>query len=193
LYLYYHLKRGAPKSDYWRILNLYLHGGIYSDLDNSPKIPIREWNHYPFDEIGMYFGMESLLFAEQYFLIAAPRHPLLAEFLRIYKDTYDHDKAKYDTLKLSIEYGGPGMWTYAIYTLCNYNPENRSNFHDYQLNEGKGYDYDYENRHGFVAELRTEYNTPGSKIRQCCDHYKIVFSDGGYFGSDATAHYKKNG
>ncbi len=54
--------------------------------------------------------------------MAAPRHPLLAEYLRIFKDTMDHDSKAYETSNYVVEFGGAGMWMYAIYSICNLNP-----------------------------------------------------------------------
>ncbi len=44
-------------------MHLYLHGGIYADLDVTPVNIIRFWQHYPFDDIGIVIAPEEDYFA----------------------------------------------------------------------------------------------------------------------------------
>lgn len=65
---------GSTKSDLWRYLVLYLYGGVYSDLDNSPE---------GFDENtisnqdDLFAPLEALGIPAQYFIASSPGHPLL--------------------------------------------------------------------------------------------------------------------
>ncbi len=46
-------------SDFFRFLTLYLYGGVYSDIDNYPYKELSEWDHYPFNDIGIMFSGEG--------------------------------------------------------------------------------------------------------------------------------------
>ena len=35
---------GAAKCDVWRLLVVYLFGGVYFDADCRPKVPLAQWN-----------------------------------------------------------------------------------------------------------------------------------------------------
>jgi mannosyltransferase OCH1-like enzyme len=63
-------------SDFIRFLMLFLYGGAYSDMDCFPILGLEKWPHYPFENTGIIFSMEGT-FAEQYFIITQPRHPLV--------------------------------------------------------------------------------------------------------------------
>ncbi|EED86850.1 predicted protein [Thalassiosira pseudonana CCMP1335] len=71
---------GAAKCDVWRLLVIYLFGGIYFDLDTTPKSPFSQWG----------FGNHSVVTgrscnnkrhkggcAHQWGLIYTPRHPVI--------------------------------------------------------------------------------------------------------------------
>ncbi|KAL3803877.1 hypothetical protein HJC23_004039 [Cyclotella cryptica] len=65
---------GATKSDLWRYLVLYTYGGIYTDIDNSP----RKFNGntiFPTDD--SFFVIEQLGIMAQYFIASSPGHPLM--------------------------------------------------------------------------------------------------------------------
>jgi mannosyltransferase OCH1-like enzyme len=64
------------RSDFTRFLTLFLYGGVYSDIDCFPILGLEKWPHYPFENTGIIFSMENY-FAEQYFIITQPRHPLV--------------------------------------------------------------------------------------------------------------------
>ena len=64
----------AAKADLWRALVLYEYGGIYTDQDNAPR---------KFDSSSIsyqdqaYFVVEEAGYLSQYFMAAAPKHPLM--------------------------------------------------------------------------------------------------------------------
>jgi hypothetical protein len=115
-------------SDFFRFIVLYLFGGAYSDMDCYPYKGLREWDHYPFENTGILFSMEGI-FAEQYMMFTQPMHPILGQFLTVFMDTFIHDKQMLHA-GYNIEYGGPGTWLYAIYSLCDMNPMDKDSYVD---------------------------------------------------------------
>lgn len=75
---------GATKSDLWRYVVLYLYGGIYSDIDNSP---IKFNGETIKNEDDSFFVVEKLGIMSQYFLASSIGHPLMRQMLEsgIYK------------------------------------------------------------------------------------------------------------
>lgn len=69
---------GATKSDLWRYAVLYLYGGIYSDIDNSP---IRFNGETIKSEDDSFFVIEQLGIMSQYFLASSVGHPLMRQML----------------------------------------------------------------------------------------------------------------
>jgi len=65
---------GATKSDLWRYLVLYLYGGIYTDIDNTPT----GFNENSIsDEDDSFFVIEALGIISQFFIASSPHHPLM--------------------------------------------------------------------------------------------------------------------
>lgn len=65
---------GATKSDLWRYLVLYLYGGIYTDIDNTPT----GFNADSIsDEDDSFFVIESLGIMSQFFIASSARHPVM--------------------------------------------------------------------------------------------------------------------
>ena len=74
------LVSGAAKADLWRLLVLWEYGGIYSDTDTAPGELFLNDNTSnpvigPDDEA--FFVIEAEGFLSQYFMAAAPKHPLI--------------------------------------------------------------------------------------------------------------------
>ena len=69
---------GATKSDLWRYVVLYLYGGIYSDIDNSP---IKFNGETIKSEDDSFFVIEQLGIMSQYFLASSVGHPLMRQML----------------------------------------------------------------------------------------------------------------
>jgi hypothetical protein len=66
---------GSTRSDLWRYLILYLYGGIYSDIDNSPSEKFNENTISSQDDF--FTVLESLGIFAQYFIASSPGHPLM--------------------------------------------------------------------------------------------------------------------
>jgi hypothetical protein len=69
---------GATKADLWRYLVVYIYGGIYTDIDNSPTGFKGETIQAKDDS---FFVVEGLGIMSQYFLAASFGHPLMAKML----------------------------------------------------------------------------------------------------------------
>jgi hypothetical protein len=67
---------GAAKSDVWRLLAIYLFGGIYFDLDSAPKPehPFRTWG---FGNHSIVTGVGGDGDPHQWGLIYTPQHPVI--------------------------------------------------------------------------------------------------------------------
>jgi hypothetical protein len=69
---------GATKADLWRYLVLYMYGGVYTDIDNSPTGFNGETIQAKDDS---FFVVEKLGIMSQYFLASSFGHPLMAKML----------------------------------------------------------------------------------------------------------------
>jgi mannosyltransferase OCH1-like enzyme len=67
---------GAAKANLWRALVLWEYSGIYSDIDNAPGPKFYNGSVIA-PAMDSYFLIEQLGIASQYFMAAAPRHPLI--------------------------------------------------------------------------------------------------------------------
>jgi mannosyltransferase OCH1-like enzyme len=103
---------GVMKADMWRYCVLYIHGGIYSDIDSVSLKPIKDWNIQPEDEI--IIALENDLHFCQWTILAAPRHPILATVIQMIVD--DAMKGfQLDNEHFVHQHTGPGIWTRAIH------------------------------------------------------------------------------
>ncbi len=88
----------------------------------------------------------------------------MAEFLRIYKDAFDHDDGPDGKTRWKeLAYGGPPMWMYALYSLCNLNPMGNEVFEDYMLDTV--IKFHEEGKRGYATDLRFYYDNPNSAFR----------------------------
>mmetsp|Transcript_38619 Transcript_38619/g.93359 ORF Transcript_38619/g.93359 Transcript_38619/m.93359 type:complete len:425 (-) Transcript_38619:217-1491(-) len=69
---------GATKSDLWRYLVLYIYGGVYTDIDNSPN-KFNGETIKPEDD--SFFPLEGLGIMSQFFFASSPGHPLMRQML----------------------------------------------------------------------------------------------------------------
>tara|TARA_Y100000590_G_C15723601_1_gene1014393 strand:- start:1809 stop:2576 length:768 start_codon:yes stop_codon:yes gene_type:complete len=97
------LKDGPIKSDFWRVCILYKFGGIYSDADNEPLIPLRQF----IDEDVIFITCSSYWESHKFNpnFIAAPMHsPILKSCMEWYISKY-MNKEPYDYWGWSIMTG----------------------------------------------------------------------------------------
>lgn len=72
---YARLNVGAARADFWRVLVLLKHGGIYLDIDSNFVRPPTDYLGADTTEVFLRVGDDEIT---NYFIAAAPGHPLLA-------------------------------------------------------------------------------------------------------------------
>jgi len=72
---YARLNVGAARADFWRVLVLLKHGGIYLDIDSNFVLPPAGYLDPGTTEVFLRAGNDEIT---NYFMAAAPGHPLLA-------------------------------------------------------------------------------------------------------------------
>lgn len=70
------LNVGAARADFWRVLVLLEHGGIYLDIDSNFVRPPADYLDADTSEVFLRAGNDEIT---NYFIAAAPGHPLLAQ------------------------------------------------------------------------------------------------------------------
>jgi len=119
--LFQSIPQGMYKADLWRLCKLYIHGGVYADIDLVPYLHIDSLD----TNITFYSClsiMPNSIF--QAFMMTTPRNPLILIFL------------------LSFLLNHPYKWvngpTYDIYKCIQYNvniiPEHKLDIHEVKLN-----------------------------------------------------------
>jgi hypothetical protein len=58
--------------------------------------------------------------------------------MTVFMDTFIHDKKMLDD-GYGVEYGGPGMWLLALFSLCDMNPRDSDTYTEDIYNNGRGY------------------------------------------------------
>lgn len=102
---------GVMKADMWRYCVLYIHGGIYSDIDSVSIKPIEEWKIQEEDRI--IIGLENDLHFCQWTIISEPKHPILKTVIQL---IVDEAEKGFDLKNEHFvhHHTGPGIWTRAI-------------------------------------------------------------------------------
>lgn len=77
--LFKNIKRGAHKSDLWRLCKLYLYGGVYADVDLVPHINLDELDK----TISLYscLSMDNKGIFQAFMVVNSPRNILIFSFL----------------------------------------------------------------------------------------------------------------
>jgi hypothetical protein len=70
------LRSGAGIADLWRALLLWEYGGIYTDMDNAPNQLFQQGKAIA-NEDEAFFVVDTSGVLSQYFMAAAPRHPVM--------------------------------------------------------------------------------------------------------------------
>jgi mannosyltransferase OCH1-like enzyme len=123
------LKSGAAKADLWRALVLWEYGGIYTDIDNLPKL----FNGTTIkNEDQSFFVVERIGVPSQYFMAAEPHHPLLYLLVQVTLHRL------YDLSDVENQYvpfvTGPGALKNAFIAFMNKqnSPVNSSKYESFQ-------------------------------------------------------------
>jgi mannosyltransferase OCH1-like enzyme len=92
--IYNYIKDGPIKGCFFRICVLNKNGGVYSDVDVEPLVPIKD-----FIEEGVTFATcNSIIMTlfNPHFIYTIPHHPLLKRCVELYEEKYDNnDKFEY--------------------------------------------------------------------------------------------------
>jgi hypothetical protein len=94
------LHHGPIKADFWRICILYKYGGIYSDIDNVPLVPLQEF----IDTDVCFVTCSSYWYLYQFnpnFIIAEKENVILKRCIQWYVDKYAN-RDPYDYWEWSI-------------------------------------------------------------------------------------------
>jgi hypothetical protein len=85
------LKDGPIKADFWRVCILYTYGGVYSDIDNQPLYPLRNFIEYGVDFVTCTSYMDNMNFNPN-FIIAQKRSIILKKCIDWYVLNYNNNK-----------------------------------------------------------------------------------------------------
>ena len=111
---------GATKADLWRYLVLYMYGGIYTDIDNSPTGFNGETIQAKDDS---FFAVESLGILSQFFLASSFGHPLMAKMLEV---GVQQLKGTRNVMKnFPAQNTGPGKYMYLMYIVSFFDWTNK--------------------------------------------------------------------
>ena len=96
------LQDGPIKADFWRICILYKYGGIYSDIDNQPLIPIRDFlePNIDFATCSSYWDKMNMNFNPN-FIVSAKNNIVLEQCIEWYLKHFTNKKP-YDYWEWSI-------------------------------------------------------------------------------------------
>jgi mannosyltransferase OCH1-like enzyme len=100
------------KADLWRIMVLYVYGGVYTDIDTKCFVPIRQWAHIGDRSFIIGYESDNFHFCN-WTIAAAPKHPILKSILdAIRKRWQEGIRTTYEHL---VHYhSGPGVVTKGI-------------------------------------------------------------------------------
>lgn len=100
------------KSDIWRYLVLWKYGGIYSDIDSIPRSTFMDFMQ---DNDEAFFVIEHYRILSQYFMAAAPKHPVMFHAVHIALNNVIDSKL--GTLDASLV-SGPHALHQAFHLFC---------------------------------------------------------------------------
>lgn len=113
------LPLGVMKADMWRVAVIYLHGGVYADLDTLAKRPIDEWvGSNP--ECDAFVAQENKNDFCNWAFAAAPRHPAFERALYGIVEKIERDGGVQPMGPMFVVgYTGPPMFTETIREVLN--------------------------------------------------------------------------
>ena len=125
---------GVMRADMWRYAALYIHGGIYSDIDSQALQPRAGWNIRAEDKV--IIGVENDVHFCQWTLASVPRHPLYKAVLDAIVSTAE-EGIDVSNEHFVHKHTGPGIWTRAIHEFLGYPIEQKAQhtFHLYQTTD----------------------------------------------------------
>ena len=99
LKIFKYIPDGPIKADFWRVCILFKYGGVYSDIDNEPLLPIKDFLEDSIDfctcssfwiEKDPYTGQVSLY--NPNFIISTKNNPILKACINWYLESYIENK-----------------------------------------------------------------------------------------------------
>jgi|688.fasta_scaffold69237_5 hypothetical protein len=123
------LPMGVMKADMWRYCVLYVHGGIYTDIDSIALQPLEDWKIQESDRI--IIALENDLHFCQWTILAEPGHPILKKVIDL---IVKEAKNGIDTSTEHFvhKHTGPGIWSRAVQLTLGF-PEYQSASDTYKL------------------------------------------------------------
>jgi hypothetical protein len=99
------------KADMWRYAILYIHGGVYADINAEDRVPIQEWG---IDQCGLWAGQENNKHLCQWTFAAAPGNQVLQSVLELIVERFSvSNTSSEDFQKWGFvhEFTGPQVFT----------------------------------------------------------------------------------
>jgi mannosyltransferase OCH1-like enzyme len=110
---------GVMRGDLWRYMVVYIHGGVYADLDTECWEPISVWLK---EDMEMIVCPENDIHYCQWTFAASPKHPILKSVLDYIKEKLENPDYEQDHF-VHI-YTGPDAWTHGISRALNFKSDN---------------------------------------------------------------------
>lgn len=114
---------GVMRADMWRYAVLYIHGGIYSDIDSKALQPRSRWNIRSEDKV--IIAVENDIHFCQWTLVSVPQHPLFKTVLDLIVRTAQEGIDVSDE-HFVHKHTGPGIWTRAVHEFLGYPIEQKA-------------------------------------------------------------------
>jgi hypothetical protein len=172
--IFNYIKDGPIKADFWRVCILYKYGGVYSDIDIEPLVPIKD-----FLEPGVTFLTCTTAFnfllinkvINPHIIIATSGHYILKMCIDTYLYYYRTQK-EYNYWDWSIVY----IMYYSLYYSIN------------KVSIGEGIYYDeYNNKFQFIKEVAFMLDEKNYH----CDYKNVRILNNRYDGYDSSNHFFK--
>jgi mannosyltransferase OCH1-like enzyme len=147
------LPLGVMRADMWRYCVLFVHGGVYADIDAEALRPITDWHIRIQDR--MIVGLENDLHFCQWAIVSTAQHPILRAVIdlivRLCSEGVDTTQEHF-----VHAYTGPGVWTRAIHETLGFPVEQKARY-TYQLSQMDAYKDRFE-RLGLRLEDRAYFS-----------------------------------